>query len=817
MKRVFFTIAFFFLFSFPAIDGRLFAQEGAPPAAEVPAQQEVPPQQEAPPQIEAPSSEPSATKATEQLDFANGLFQRELYEMAIDEYNKIIGAFPGQSESEEATFGIAESLFFMKSYSESMDAYARFIAQYPDSRKTPIAALRSAQALFFTDKHKEAAAKFDSINENSLDGEFLQALYHYKGKVYKALGDTVRSLEYMEKAAASAKDSTQTVQIYHELAQMHKEKGDTKSAAGYYEKAYQSAGDEQLKSVSLYNKGEALFQASEFDQAAQAFGAILTDYPEQNITGDALANLILSFYNLKKYQEAIDIFNQHSQKIPQAGKYFNAYYIVAVSYAQLEKYKESLNSLDKALSLAELTEEDKNKAVLKKSEVMAKSNDFQKAVGLIDDLLNNAQNKQDQALFVKAEAIYGLGKYDDAYNLYKQVAENFKDSSVFDSALFGMAHALNAAGKDKEAMEAFWNYFNQGKNDEYKQEALYNEIILAKKLDLVDRAIERGEKFLAVYKDQDTQRLKNVMFSLGTLYPKTQNYEKAIDIFKQYAQKYTQSEQLNEAYFLIGYNLQLAGKLDEALEYYDKISPQGQEDKIHYSAMKNKGLIYINKGEDAKAAQVFEQIIERADNDLDINTYLWLAKQLQAQLQHDKVLGVLEKAVKKDSGGGFKDAIAYFKGEALRVKQDFKEAANQYNVVIDLSPPSVYKAAARIGKGLSLVELKKEDQAREEFDAALVENPEDHTITLRSRYAIAELEQKRGNLEEASKFYMLVAVLYDDAEYCPQALFNAAEILVTLKKPKEAQKLLKELIETYPKSGLIDKAKERVAALNVAS
>ncbi|MDD5439937.1 MAG: hypothetical protein PHS37_07110, partial [Candidatus Omnitrophica bacterium] len=49
----------------------------------------------------------SSVSAVEQLDFANGLFQRGFYDMAITEYRKFITLFPKDNYTPDAFFGIA--------------------------------------------------------------------------------------------------------------------------------------------------------------------------------------------------------------------------------------------------------------------------------------------------------------------------------------------------------------------------------------------------------------------------------------------------------------------------------------------------------------------------------------------------------------------------------------------------------------------------------------------------------------------------------------------------------------------------------------
>ena len=55
-------------------------------------------------------------RAARQLDFANGLFLRKLYDMAAQEYAAYVKAFPGDATEEYARFQWAESLYNLQHY-----------------------------------------------------------------------------------------------------------------------------------------------------------------------------------------------------------------------------------------------------------------------------------------------------------------------------------------------------------------------------------------------------------------------------------------------------------------------------------------------------------------------------------------------------------------------------------------------------------------------------------------------------------------------------------------------------------------------------
>ena len=84
---------------------------------------------------------------------------------------------------------------------------------------------------------------------------------------------------------------------------------------------------------------------------------------------------------------------------------------------------------------------------------------------------------------------------------------------------------------------------------------------------------------------------------------------------------------------------------------------------------------------------------------------------------------------------------------------------------------------------------------------------------MRARFELAGIEHLKGDLEQAYKLYMMVAILYDNNDYCPKALLKAGEIFQTLGKVEEAKKAYREIANKYKRTDFAKEAKDRLKAL----
>ncbi|MCD6288262.1 MAG: tetratricopeptide repeat protein, partial [Candidatus Hydrogenedentes bacterium] len=68
------------------------------------------------------------------------------------------------------------------------------------------------------------------------------------------------------------------------------------------------------------------------------------------------------------------------------------------------------------------------------------------------------------------------------------------------------------------------------------------------------------------------------------------------------------------------------------------------------------------------------------------------------------------------------------------------------------------------------------------------------------RAALGDAYAKLKNFDEAARAYMMVAMIYDDAELSPECYIKAAEALKAKGDSAAATKMYQDLLNAYPKS-----------------
>ena len=747
----------------------------------------------------------------EQLDFANGLYERQIFDLALDEYNKYLQYFPEGQFAADAYFGRAECLFFSEQYEPAGQAYQIFIERYPDNARVNTVHLRMGQALVNTKKYPDALANLNKVDADKLSESLKPEFYFYIALTQKEEGATQKALNNFSESLKYTKNPFQA-QIFMLLGDIHFEDKQYEQAVNHFEKACAAASDTEIKSLCRYRQGESFFATEDYGKSSAIFAEVLSGFPKHPVAQDSFVNLILSLFNEKRFDQVLKTFLENETRFTKKIEIIPA--LLTVADVQLEKgqFTEAVQSLDRTLTLEGIDQNTTKEILLKKADVYLRAKQFDELHKLIQEKLKTDGYVNAKLLFMEAEAYFGRKKFEKSAVVYEQLIAGYPDSKYLDEALYATGFAKKELGKQKEAREAFLRYFTRGKGQDKKRQALYHAVLIAYQIGDFRAGAKDAENFIKTFPGDE--HFEKVLYLRGNMYQQINEYQKAVETFDQYIQQFTQSTQIVEVRFLKAYNQQLAGLVDEALASYEDILATDSTSPFFYASLKNSALLYIEKDQAAKAAEIFDRIITESQNhDLTFSSYLWLAQHYFDQGRWEDVLRILNNPQQGYTNGDTAKKGPYLKAEAFRNLKRWEEALGQYDLVLT-NKDSIYHGFSLIGKALMQMELKDFDPARQNLKLAIQENSQNHKIAMKARFTMGELESQTQNLNEAVKYFMLVAVLYNDKHYSPLALWQAGKIYESLNETNRALQTYKEIIEKYKKSPYAAQAAEKVKNFN---
>src|SRR3989339_32781 len=427
-----------------------------------------------------------------------------------------------QSEEKEALskdieqLDFANGLFERGLFKMADKEYEKFIKLYPESSLRIEAYYGAPESLFFDQSYKKAIEKFKRYREFFPDDNKNNLAVLRIGQSYYLVGNLDEAIATFHSVDDSKLTDNFKQTLYYYLGKAYRDKGDKSRSIESYKKATQVPNDSKYVTQSYFDMGDIYGEDSKFGEAIEVYSKAYDSAVLDKSKVQALFKKGEMSFLSKDYEASISTFGNIVGQFPDD-----------------DLAKEAFSNLVSSLYNAS-----KYEAI-----VLIRSNPF-----LLSD-------NDSEILFWRAESAYGLQQYEDAYALYKRIIEEYPGSLYSDDALYSIAFTKKLMGNEQEAKDLFHNYFEQGKNEGRREEALYNGILLKVKLDLADEVIVDGENYLLKYpKGGQTEK---VLYLLGTLYTEKEDRQNAIRILKQYEVEQQGSKRIRDVYFLLAHNFQM--------------------------------------------------------------------------------------------------------------------------------------------------------------------------------------------------------------------------------------------------------------------
>jgi tetratricopeptide (TPR) repeat protein len=751
-------------------------------------------------------------KEVDQLDFAQGLLSRGMYNLAILQYQKFITDYPNSPSLQEAYLSLGEGYFLSQDFDKAAGIYNQFKQMFPNSDQLPMSLLRLAQIDIQQKKYDEAIKELTSVDaQKQLKGQMLQSYDYYLAESYSGKSDTVSALDYFQKAGQVEGASLFTAYAFEGIGKIQSQNGHYSEALDAYAKSMQAAQEDPLKEELTYKIAEVQFLSGKYADAVKGFGQIIDQNSDSEFVKDALANLLLAYFNLGQYDQLLGEYQKNVKLIKDDESYFAIHFAAVMAYIELKEYDQANLLMDRILAFPGLTPLENARVFTKKADILIRAQKYKEGLDLLEAHAAGDTDDADETIFLKGQCYYGLGDFDHAFNAFENVYLNYPNSRFFKAALLGQAHTRQKAGRFKESEVLFQKYCDTQDDSGLKSEALYDAVMMAIKAGDIKGVISSAQDYIKKF--PDGPQYGDMLLILADSYDKNNQPQDAVSLLQGYLAKPESVKRPNSAYFLLGFNQQLLGSSDQALAAYALVDQQKEEGKFYPAALKNMAIIYLNQKKEDQAMVYFDRLISQSGpNDLQIKTYIWVCNEFLKARKYNDVLRIAAQAEKYFSPQDLLE-IDYFKAEALRGNGDCDSADKDYGLIISSNQKDMYTGSAHIGYGLCLVKAGKFDDAKQEFQKSLDENPDDYTITVHARFEMANMEAARGNFDEALKFYLLVATIYDDEYYCSESLLRAAKISEDLKRKADALKMYTEILDKYKNSKAAEYARGRVPLL----
>ena len=752
------------------------------------------------------------------LDFANGLYVRKMYDSAIGEYEKFIQNNPGSPEVSSAQFRLADSYYFSKDYQVAINGFHAFIKKFPEDSRVSIAWFRIATAYYYLKQTAPAVKIFQELVHKAQDPTVRGGALFYMGKCYEAKNKLDKSVEIFQRllkeypqnefatyAAIAMGDHYLRQKRYEEAVTAYKIAADRNMPADVAKEAQFKVAE-----IHFFNKDyvrakesyEKLFQSSreEADEVPAVTAKIRANRER------ALMNLFYCDLQTQDLESATKRFEAEKDFIQQAGHMDEAKVLIASILIEKKNYEAALTYLEQAIADPQVDKAVKEKAIFKKSQVLTLSGKKEQGLQELQNLLDlNAANPA-MVYFQKGELLKEIGNFTEAAAAYEAVPE--KDSGeYFKAALYQLGDVYSKAGNPEKARQAFERYIGLFHDDEDIPKAYLQIIQMDLDASNFARAVDTTLQFIHEYPKNPLADI--AYYKLGVALTGLKKFSQASDAFQTVMHEYPSSKVYVDSIYGAAASSESGGQTKDAISFYETLVQGYPDHPLFQDAQDHLAYLYVQDGDLEKASDFYKDILlNKPSVKIQPEGAFWLLQYLSDHGDTATMNQILELLPKRFPGQNLSHEINFFLGESAMAVKDYPKAIGYYSESIKAKADGAYAANATLGLGLASAAVNDNVSAEKNFTEALRYDSE-IKVTMRARFEIADLHLKAGDVAEAAKAFMLVAILYDDEKYTPLSLYKAGECFTQLTKFDEAHKALSELKAHYPKSEWADKIPDK--------
>jgi len=425
------------------------------------------------------------------------------------------------------------------------------------------------------------------------------------GSSYFNLGQYDKAIPYLE--AYEGKNGKWSNKDYYELGYAYYKAGNCDKAIDYFNKIIGS--NDALAQNAYYHLGKCYLQKGDKTQALNAFKKVAEMDFDKKIKEDAWYEYIKLSYEIgNPYEPLNDIITGYLTAFPTTPHRDELKELLISSYLTSHNYEEAL----KAMRQNRMTNrpEFQKVAVLRGLELFNEGK-YEDAIRLFDLSLKHGLDPvyRNQATFWKAEALYRLGKYEDALTEYKSLENDLDHLPPFERNLFdyNLGYVYFKL-KDYPQAAKYFARFVQGTPD--------NKL-------LKDAYLRLGDSYFGAKKYWPAMDAYNKAIRMQghnadyAFYQKAVSYgfvgktDRKIEELKKFLQRYPQSKLADDALYQLGSTYLNLGKYNDAVATFDLLLAKHPQSPYVPVAMLKKGLAYYNTDRNAKAKEVFKELIRR--------------------------------------------------------------------------------------------------------------------------------------------------------------------------------------------------------------
>jgi len=749
----------------------------------------------------APSAA-SAFNADEQMQFADGLYARGLYEMALSEYLAISREADDFDRLDVVLFRIAECQRRLGNPELAERFFHRVVREHPDSAYAQRAAFRRAELHVTQGRYLDAINQFRALLTTELEPELAASARYYKGYAARRLLLFPEAEEDYNDVITKHPDSPFASYAALELAELYASQTDrAEKAPALYEKALRNPATPRVGAEALFQLGDYYFRTKNFKESAQWYDRLLREYPKQPRAREAALQAGWAFHNAGRHADGLRVAEETlSDEKPDASLEPDWLYLKANCLRQL------LRAEDARAAYQRIMQEYPDHPLASVSGyetalIAFRQNEYEQAIEDARGLVAEETTMQHDLNWLLAESYAAAGRDDEAVQHYRLLIEEENPSAHTAQALYRLARLLQQRRDFTEAVRLYRRLVKEYPDNEFAPQALFSSAYCLAVLERMDDAINEWSRVLKEYPEHEL--VEEALYQKGLAELQLDKRKDARATLEQLLKAYPDTAFGGDATYWLG----VLHEQDEdwaaaEKQFRDALKRKDDQEFVHRVQFRL-ALNLQKQDKDEEAASLLLELLDTpARRTMPSSLLEWIARHTLAQEQYQNAAKATEAFTESANTPAWKQMAWSLRGQALIGLNETEEARAALEQSVAQEARTRDGAEAALYLGRTHLEQKQYTQATTWLEKAAELASPDALLDVRanSYFELARVAEAEENWDRAARYYMSVGVLFDNPELTPESLYRAAHAFGQAGREREQQSALSELRQAYPDS-----------------
>ncbi|MDX2038894.1 MAG: tetratricopeptide repeat protein [Isosphaeraceae bacterium] len=779
----------------------------------------------------------------EDLRFADGLYRDRRFDLAAEEYARLVERAPRETDTSEAELGLANSLLFLGKYAQSRSVFERFLARHPTHPSAPSALFRVGEAAYLlgeVQNASESLTKFVAANPSHPQAEI----------AWSHLGDLGLRTKSFDRAVASYERSLKTAKG-PVAARARFGLGRAKAALGRFDDAIsefqilQRDGGPEWSERALLEVGRCAIDAGKWAQAESSLAAFEKAHTRSSLLDEARLLRLSALRRLARDSEAEELSQSLlasrnpsvvaqaaslraellagrgdlagaseslaavARKAPETSA--PALLLQAAEFA--ERAKQDERAIELYLEFVERFPNDPSaeSTTIRAAARAAATGRSARSLEIIGRLRDRRPRLElaSTASVIEARALLDLGRAKESASILEKLQSTaFAGLSEPDSAAYLLASAYRADGRTNQA-RSIWERLARDPKSSRRADASYS--LARALLDSKSPAesIPWFDSYVELRPDGDVAEFAQVgAIEAAIASDRLDDARRRLETLQR---RFPAGKALPDLGLRLAEAEARGGRHDRSIETFGFLaSSKDPETK----ARATYGLAWslLSSGNAADARDAFRRLLTQLqESDPRIpNVQIGLARALSKAGGEAEALAEYDRVIKSERGATVKGIALVEKGRLLASAGRPAEAAEALGEAVGkhASSCSVPLDELLAELGWALADAKKGDESDTVFRRLLEEFPKSARAA-DARFHLAESHFEQGRFEEA---VTMLKPITSEAVRVPGSMLEAAQFRrarcrLEQRRWSEAESTFQGLLDRFPEGALTHRAR----------